>query len=49
MALAAALSSIGRFGPVCCPQKTARTEQLSTTAHDQSIWFVRESVFSNAK
>jgi hypothetical protein len=49
MALAAALSSIGRIRSGLLPPKTARTEQLSTTAHDQSIWSVRESEFSNAK
>jgi hypothetical protein len=31
------------------PPKIARTEQLSTTARDQSIWPFRESQFSNAK
>ena len=49
MALAAPFSSIGRIRPSLRPPKTARTEQLSTTAWDQSIWPTRESQFSNTK
>ena len=49
MALAAPFSSIGRIRPSLRPPKTARTEQLSTTAWDQSIWPSRESQFSNTK
>lgn len=49
MPLAAAFSSIGRIRPSLQPPKIARTEQLSTTARDQSIWPSRESQFSNAK
>jgi hypothetical protein len=49
MALAAPFSSIGRIRPSLRPPKTARTEQLSTTAWDQSIWPLRESQFSNTK
>jgi len=49
MALAAPFSSIGRIRPSLRPPKTARTEQLSTTARDQSIWPSRESQFSNTK
>src|SRR5215469_12241508 len=49
MALAAPFSSIGRIRPSLRHTKTARTEQLSTTAWDQSIWPLRESQFSNMK
>jgi hypothetical protein len=49
MAFAAPFSSIGRIRPRLRPPKTARTEQLSTTAWDQSIWPLRESQFSNTK
>ena len=38
MALAAGVGPIGRIGARVCPPKTARTEQLSITARDQSIW-----------
>jgi hypothetical protein len=37
VALAATLSPICRIWPSQQPPKTARTEQLSTTARDQSI------------
>ena len=40
--------SVG-FGPVLVPPHTARTEQLSTTARDQSIWSSRASQSSTAK
>jgi hypothetical protein len=40
--------SVG-FGPVWSPPHTARTEQLSTTARDQSIWSSRASQSSSAK
>ena len=49
MALAAPFGSIGRIRPRLRPPKTARTEQLSTTAWDQSIWPLRESQFSNTE
>src|SRR5215831_14450493 len=49
MALDAPFSSIGRIRPSLRPPKTARTEQPSTTAWDQSIWPFRESQFSNTK
>jgi hypothetical protein len=49
VALAATFSAIRRIRSCLLPPKTARTEQLSTTARDQSIWFSRESQFSNAK
>jgi erythromycin esterase-like protein len=39
--------SVG-FGPVWSPPSTARTEQLSTTARDQSIWSDRASQSSSA-
>jgi hypothetical protein len=38
VALAAELGPVGRIGACLRPPKTARTEQLSTTARDQSIW-----------
>ena len=40
--------SVG-FGPVCVPPNTARTEQLSTTARDQSMSSSRASQSSSAK
>jgi hypothetical protein len=40
--------SVG-FGPVWSPPYTARTEQLSTTARDQSIWSERASQSRSAK
>jgi hypothetical protein len=40
--------SVG-FGPVWPPPHTARTEQLSTTARDQSMWSSRASQSSSAK
>jgi len=43
-----ARSSVG-FGPVWSPPYTARMEQLSTTARDQSIWSLRASQSSSAK
>lgn len=43
VALTAMLSPICRIWPSQQPPKTARTEQLSTTARDQSIWPPRES------
>jgi hypothetical protein len=49
MALAATLSPICRIWSSQQPPKTARTEQLSTTACDQSICPSRESQSSNAK
>ena len=49
VAFTATLSPICRIWPSQPPPKTARTEQLSTTAHDQSIWPSRESQSSNAK
>lgn len=49
MALTATLSPIYWIWPGQQPPKTARTEQLSTTARDQSIWPSRESQSSNAK
>lgn len=49
MALAATFSPICRIWASLQPPKIARTEQLSTTARDQSIWPSRESQFSNAK
>ena len=49
VALTATLSPICRIWPSQQPPKTARTEQLSTTARDQSIWPSRESQSSNAK
>ena len=49
VAFTATLSPICRIWPSQTPPKTARTEQLSTTARDQSIWPSRESQSSNAK
>ena len=49
VAFTATLGSICRIWPSQPPPKTARTEQLSTTARDQSIWPSRESQSSNAK
>lgn len=49
MALATRFSSIGRIRPCLQPPKTARTEQLSTMARDQSIWPSRESQVNNTK
>lgn len=49
VAFAAALRSVSRIGTCLRPPKTARTEQLSTTALDQSIWPPRESQFNRAK
>jgi hypothetical protein len=49
MALAAELSPIRRIWAGLLPPKTARIEQLSTTALDQSIPEYRESQFSKAK
>jgi hypothetical protein len=49
VALAATLGPICRIWPSQQPPKTARTEQLSTTACDQSICPSRESQSSNAK
>jgi len=49
VALTATLSPICRIWPSQQPPKTTRTEQLSTTARDQSIWPSRESHSSNAK
>ena len=49
MALAATLRPICWIWPSQHPPKTARTEQLSTTARNQSIWPSRESQSSNAK
>ena len=49
VALTAPFSPICRIWPSQQPPKTARTEQLSTTARDQSIWPSRESQSSNAK
>jgi hypothetical protein len=49
MTLAPALGSIGGFGPLWSPPYTARMEQLSTTARDQSIWLKRASQSSSAK
>ena len=49
VALTATLSPICRIWPSQPPPKTARTEQLSTTARDQSIRPSRESQSSNAK
>jgi hypothetical protein len=49
MAFAAQLGSIGRIGTGLRPPKTARTEQLSTAAHDQSIWPLRPSQSSSTK
>jgi hypothetical protein len=40
--------SVG-FGPVWSPPYTARMEQLSTTARDQSIWSSRASQSKSAK
>ena len=40
--------SVG-FGPVWSPPQTARMEQLSTTARDQSIWSERASQSKSAK
>ena len=40
--------SVG-FGPVSAPPHVARTEQLSTTARDQSIWSWRASQSNSAK
>jgi hypothetical protein len=37
VALTPSLGPIGRTWTVCCPTSTARTEQLSTTARDQSM------------
>jgi hypothetical protein len=47
--LAAPLGPVGRIRTRLDPPKTARTEQLSTTALDQSICPPRESQFSSAK
>jgi len=49
MTLAPALGRSVGFGPVWSPPQTARTEQLSTTASDQSIWSERASQSSSAK
>ena len=49
VAFTATLSPICRIWPSQQPPKTARTEQLSITACDQSIWPSRESQSSNAK
>ena len=49
VALTATLSPICRIWPSQQPPKTARTEQQSTTARDQSIWPSRESQSSKAK
>ena len=49
VALTATLSPICQIWPSQQPPKTARTEQLSTTARDQSIWPSRESQSSKAK
>ena len=49
VALTATLSPICRIWSGQQPPKTARTEQLSTTARDRSIWPSRESQSSNAK
>jgi hypothetical protein len=38
MTLAAEFGSVGRIRACLSPPKTARTEQLSTTARDHSIW-----------
>lgn len=40
--------SVG-LGPVWIPQKTAHTEQLSTTVRDHSIWPLRDNQFGKAK
>jgi hypothetical protein len=47
--LAAPLGPVGRIRTCLDPPKTARTEQLSTTALDQSICPPRESQFKSAK
>src|SRR4051812_38498622 len=49
VALAAKLRPICGIWPSQQPPKTARTEQLSTTARDQSIWPSRESQSNNTK
>jgi len=49
MALAALFSPVRRIWPSEQPPKTARTEQLSKTARDQSIWPSRESQSSSTK
>ena len=49
VALTATLSPVCWIWPSQPPPKTARTERLSTTARDQSIWPSRESQSSNAK
>ena len=49
VALAAVLRPICGIWPSQQPPKTARTEQLSTTARDQSIWPSRESQSNNTK
>ena len=49
MALAAELGPIGGIRTGALPPKTARTEQLSTTARDQSIWLKRQSQSNSAK
>jgi hypothetical protein len=49
MALAAMLRPICGIWPSQQPPKTARTEQLSTTARDQSIWPSRQSQSNNKK
>ena len=49
MPFAPALGAIGGFGPVCVPPHTARTEQLSTMARDQSMSPSRASQFRSAK
>jgi hypothetical protein len=38
MTLAAEFGAVSRIRPCLRPPKTARTEQLSTTARDHSIW-----------
>ena len=49
MTLAPALGPIGRIWTGLVPPYTARMEQLSTTARDQSIWPSRASQSSSAK
>ncbi len=49
MTLTATLSPVGRIRTCPLPPKTARTEQLSTTARDQSIRLKRQSQSNNAK
>ena len=46
MMFAARFAPIGRIGPRVPPPPTARTEALSTTARDQSIWSATRSWFN---